>query len=88
MSPYFERPPSDTLREVVAKGLVPARFVELFPSERCRCGHVRPVHLDSTWECDARKCPCLLYRVDPAWELPAFRSRPIAEVGPVIPAVP
>ncbi len=86
--PYFETPPNASVKEAVAKGMVPRRFVELFPASRCLCGHVRTVHLDGSWACDAKKCPCELYRTDPAWELPAFGSKPLAEVGPVIPLEP
>ena len=86
--PYVDRPPNEAVKDAVARGLVPRQFVEWYPSHRCRCGHVQAVHDHDKGECDAKKCPCVEFEQDPAYLLPPYKSKPLAEVGPVVPLKP
>lgn len=86
---YLEAPPNAALKDAFSRGMVPKSLYDAFPQERCLCGHAKTVHAVSAlfpWgECGAKKCPCFDFRQDPAYLLPAYGSKPLAEVSEVTP---
>lgn len=79
--------PPPAVFEAIEKGLVPVWLGEAYSERPCRCSHAAGAHPNGG-PCAAKGCckwePCSGY--NPDGRFPAYRSKPLAEVGPVIPA--
>jgi len=91
--PYLAEPPNAMVKDAVARGLIPREWAENYNrnfAERCTCSHARGIHPDDG-PCQAKGCrkalaPCRGFRLDSVWQIPGWKTKGLADVGPVVPA--